>query len=246
MRRNATGWNSRRSIPPPPSGSTRCSRSARWWPIRSTAASACSAAPTTSWLQVDALHNDPNVDMVLVQEGPPRAPGSDRSETYIRLVNDYVATKATKPIAFTTPISLGRTDYSRDLRANAPHVSFLEEAFKTVRAVASAARRERTRAACRQRGAAAAADAVSAHHHRARAQPRHRRGRCARRGRIQERAACLRHRDAGRDPGDVGGGGREGGRAHRLSGGAQGGVGRRSRTSPTPARSRSIWRRRSS
>jgi acetyltransferase len=97
---------------------------------------------------VDALHNDPNVDMVLVQEGPPRAPGSDRSEHYIRLVEDYAATRAVKPIAFTTPISLGRTDYSRALRANTPHVSFLEEAFKTVRTVASVARRgERERLA---------------------------------------------------------------------------------------------------
>ena len=63
---------------------------------------------------IDALHNDPNVDMVLVQEGPPRAPGSDRSEHYIRLANDYAATKATKPIAFMSPITLGQTDYSRE------------------------------------------------------------------------------------------------------------------------------------
>jgi len=97
---------------------------------------------------VDALHNDPNVDMVLVQEGPPRAPGSDRSENYIRLVNEYVATSARKPIAFVTPISLGRTDYSRGIRAKAPHVSFLEESFKSLRVIAGAARRaERERLA---------------------------------------------------------------------------------------------------
>jgi acetate---CoA ligase (ADP-forming) len=89
---------------------------------------------------VDALHNDPNVDMVLVQEGPPRAPGSDRSEHYITLVDDYVATKGKKPIAFVTPISLGRTDYSRGIRARTPHVSFLEESFKSLRVIAAAAR----------------------------------------------------------------------------------------------------------
>ena len=32
---------------------------------------------------IDALQADPNVDMVLVQEGLPRAPGSDRAEHYI-------------------------------------------------------------------------------------------------------------------------------------------------------------------
>ena len=97
---------------------------------------------------IDALHNDPNVDMVIVQEGPPRAPGSDRSEHYIRLANDYAATKATKPIAFMSPITLGQTDYSREVRAKAPHVSFLQEAYKGLRAIATVARRaERERLA---------------------------------------------------------------------------------------------------
>jgi acetate---CoA ligase (ADP-forming) len=91
---------------------------------------------------IDALHADPNVDMVLIQEGLPRAPGSDRSEHYIRLADDYAATKATKPIAFITPISHGQTDYSRALRAKAPHVSFLQEAYKALRAIASVARRQ--------------------------------------------------------------------------------------------------------
>jgi acetyltransferase len=97
---------------------------------------------------VDALQADPNVDMVLVQETLPRAPGSDRTEHYIRLVEDYAATKATKPIAFVTPISHGQTDYSRAIRAKAPHVSFLQEATKALRAIASVARRtERERLA---------------------------------------------------------------------------------------------------
>ncbi|MGE0035187.1 MAG: acetate--CoA ligase family protein [Xanthobacteraceae bacterium] len=89
---------------------------------------------------IDALHNDPNVDMVIVQEGPPRAPGSDRSEHYIRLANDYAAT-ATKPIAFMSPITLGQTDYSREVRAKAPNISFLQEAYKGLRAIATVARR---------------------------------------------------------------------------------------------------------
>ena len=36
------------------------------------------------------------VQAVLVQETLPRAPGSDRTEQYIRLVEDYAATKASK------------------------------------------------------------------------------------------------------------------------------------------------------
>jgi acetate---CoA ligase (ADP-forming) len=91
---------------------------------------------------IDALQADPNVDMVLVQETLPRAPGSERTEHYIRLVDDYAATRATKPIAFITPISHGQNDYSRALRAKAPHVSFLQEAYKALRAIASVARRQ--------------------------------------------------------------------------------------------------------
>jgi acetyltransferase len=91
---------------------------------------------------VDALGADPNVDLVLIQEGLPRMPGSDRTERYIRLVEDYASTRATKPIAFVTPISHGQTDYSRQLREAAPHVSFLQEAYKALRAIASVARRD--------------------------------------------------------------------------------------------------------
>jgi acetate---CoA ligase (ADP-forming) len=91
---------------------------------------------------IDALHADPNVDMVLVQEGLPRAPGSDRAEHYIRLADDYAATRASKPIAFISPISHGQTEYSRALRAKATHVSFLQEAYKALRAIASIARRD--------------------------------------------------------------------------------------------------------
>jgi acetyltransferase len=159
---------------------------------------------------IDALQADPNVDMVLVQETLPRAPGSDRTEHYIRLVDDYAATKATKPIAFITPISHGQNDYSRALRAKAPHVSFLQEAYKGLRAIASVARREERERLARD--------------HRTRAGARAGAGDRARRGRIQERAARLWDRDAGRGAGHIGRGSDPGGRAYRLSRGPQGGV----------------------
>jgi acyl-CoA synthetase (NDP forming) len=91
---------------------------------------------------IDALQADPNVDMVLVQETLPRAGGSDRTERYIALAEDYAATKAVKPIAFLTPVSHGQNDYSRTIRARAPHLSFLQEAYKALRAIAAVARRE--------------------------------------------------------------------------------------------------------
>src|SRR5262249_2147031 len=47
------------------------------------------------------------------------------------------------PIAYVTPTSHGQSDYSRALRAKAPHVSFLQEANKGLRAIASVVRRDR-------------------------------------------------------------------------------------------------------
>jgi acetate---CoA ligase (ADP-forming) len=90
---------------------------------------------------LEALHDDPNVDTVLLQETLPREPGSARSEKYIQLAGDYITTKAKKPIAFVTLASHSQTEYSRTLRASAPHVSLLQEANKALHAIAQVARR---------------------------------------------------------------------------------------------------------
>jgi acetyltransferase len=84
---------------------------------------------------IAALDADPNVDMILLQEALPREPGSERGEKYIAMANDLAGSRTGKPIAFVTPVSHGQTDYSRALRAKAPHVSFLQEAYKALRAV---------------------------------------------------------------------------------------------------------------
>jgi acyl-CoA synthetase (NDP forming) len=90
---------------------------------------------------LEALHADPNVDVVLLQETLPREPGSPRSENYIGIADDYVATKATKPVSLVTLASHSQTDYSRALRARTPHVSLLQEANKALRAIERVVRR---------------------------------------------------------------------------------------------------------
>jgi acetate---CoA ligase (ADP-forming) len=89
---------------------------------------------------IEAMQADPGVDLLLLQEALPREGGSARAESYIAMVEAYAAGGARKPIAFVTPVSHGQTDYSRALRARAPHVSFLQEANKALRAVAGVAR----------------------------------------------------------------------------------------------------------
>ncbi len=95
---------------------------------------------------IEALQTDPNVDIVLLQEALPREPGSARAENYISLVESYAASKAKKPLVFVTPTSHSQNDYSRALRAKAPHVSFLQEANKALRAIASVVRRDKAEA----------------------------------------------------------------------------------------------------
>jgi acyl-CoA synthetase (NDP forming) len=94
---------------------------------------------------IEAMQADPNLDMLLLQEALPREAGSARAESYIAMVEAYAAAGTAaadpaKPIAFVTPASHGQTDYSRAVRARAPHVSFLQEANKALRAIAAVAR----------------------------------------------------------------------------------------------------------
>jgi acetyltransferase len=91
---------------------------------------------------IAALQADPNIDMILIQENLPREPGSDRAERYIHTVEAIVAGGAPKPIAIITPVSHSQSDYSRALRAQVPHVSFLLEVNKSLRAIANVARRD--------------------------------------------------------------------------------------------------------
>ncbi|MDX3907357.1 MAG: acetate--CoA ligase family protein [Pigmentiphaga sp.] len=89
---------------------------------------------------IEALDDDPGIDMLLVQEELPRVPGKDRTVQYIRRVHEYVATRAKKPIAFVSFATHSRSDYSRDLKAQLPRLSFLNEPDKALRTIAKAIR----------------------------------------------------------------------------------------------------------
>ena len=88
---------------------------------------------------VDALLNDPNLDILLLQEELPRGPGTERKEANLRAVEE-IARSAGKPIAFVSMISYALTDYSRTLRAELPHLAFLHDCDKALRAVANVAK----------------------------------------------------------------------------------------------------------
>lgn len=81
---------------------------------------------------VQALVDDPAIDIVMLQEEVPRWPGSERKEANLRAVNE-LAPKAGKPIVFISMISYGQNEYSRNLRAQLPNLTFLQEPDRILR-----------------------------------------------------------------------------------------------------------------
>lgn len=93
---------------------------------------------TKAYLEcVQTLIDDPQIDVVMLQEEVPRWPGSERKEINLRNVNE-LAPKAGKPIVFISMISYGQNEYSRALRAQLPNLTFLQEPdriMRTMRAI---------------------------------------------------------------------------------------------------------------
>ena len=92
---------------------------------------------------IDALESDPNLDIVLFQEKVPlEAGGSGRAQIHFAMVEEMLVKGVPKPIACIALTSHGQTDYSRALTAQSPHLSFLQEANKGLRAIEAAVRRD--------------------------------------------------------------------------------------------------------
>jgi acyl-CoA synthetase (NDP forming) len=83
---------------------------------------------------IEAMLDDPGVDVVLLQQEVPRAPGLDRHEGNMRAA-DAVVARGRKPVVLFSMGSYGFSDYSRAFRSELPHLACLQEVDKTLRAV---------------------------------------------------------------------------------------------------------------
>jgi acetate---CoA ligase (ADP-forming) len=83
---------------------------------------------------IEAMLDDPGIDLVLLQAELPRAPGMDRAEANMRAVEE-IAAQARKPIVQFSMGSHGLSDYGRAFRLHLPHVPCLQEVDKTLRTV---------------------------------------------------------------------------------------------------------------
>jgi acyl-CoA synthetase (NDP forming) len=83
---------------------------------------------------IEAMLDDPGIDLVLLQAELPRAPGMDRAEANMRAV-EAIAARAKKPIVQFSMGSHGLSDYGRAFRLHLPHLPCLQEVDKTLRTV---------------------------------------------------------------------------------------------------------------
>ena len=89
---------------------------------------------------IEAMQSDPGVDVLLLQEELPRAAGMNRKVENLREVNRLAAEGAYKPMAVVSMLSYMLTDTSRSFRRELPHLPFLQEPNKALRAVAALGR----------------------------------------------------------------------------------------------------------
>jgi acyl-CoA synthetase (NDP forming) len=82
---------------------------------------------------VEAIHDDPAVDMVLIAEDLPRAAGIDRKVRNFQALDAYIATKASKPIVCFSPVTCADNQYMTSLRRELPRIAWLRDLNKTLR-----------------------------------------------------------------------------------------------------------------
>ncbi len=96
---------------------------------------------------IEAMVDDPNIDVLLLQAELPREAGmAAHWEERFRLINELVA-KRDKKVAFVSMFSRVLTDYSRQVRAELEHVAFVQESVKSLRALEYLARWSEARSA---------------------------------------------------------------------------------------------------
>jgi acetate---CoA ligase (ADP-forming) len=86
---------------------------------------------------IDALCEDPGIDLVLLQAELPREPGmaANWDERFQAIEN--IAARHSKKVVVMSVYSRMFTDYTRKKRAELPHLAFVQEARKAVRAISN-------------------------------------------------------------------------------------------------------------
>ncbi len=84
---------------------------------------------------IDALHADPAVDVLLLAEELPRAPGIERKIRNMKALDDWAGASRRKPVALFSPLSLRETPYMRELHEAFPRLPMLRDLGKSLRTI---------------------------------------------------------------------------------------------------------------
>ncbi len=91
--------------------------------------------PTVYMRAIKLMIDDPDTDIVIIDAELPKAPHELR-ERNLRRVND-MAGEASKPVIYVSAMSIGFTDYTKELRQTLPHVTVLQGLDRAVTAIKS-------------------------------------------------------------------------------------------------------------
>jgi acetate---CoA ligase (ADP-forming) len=91
--------------------------------------------PTVYMRAVKLMIDDPDTDIVIIDAELPKAPHELR-ERNLRRVND-MAGEASKPVIYVSAMSIGFTDYTKELRQTLPHITVLQGLDRAVTAIKS-------------------------------------------------------------------------------------------------------------
>ena len=143
--------------------------------------------PSVYMQSIKVMIDDPDTDIVIIDSELPKAPHEVR-ERNLRNVNE-MAGAASKPVVYISTMSIGFTEFTKGLRKSVPHVAVMQGLDRAVGAIKALI----DYASLRKE----VPDVVSSSSASARAtlgeDAEERRGRGARRGRVEEAAEGLRH-----------------------------------------------------
>lgn len=91
--------------------------------------------PSVYMKSIKLMIDDPDIDIVIIDAELPKAPHEQR-ERNLRIV-DEMASRASKPVIYISAMSIGFTDFTKDLRKSLPHLAIMQGMDRAVTAIKS-------------------------------------------------------------------------------------------------------------
>jgi acyl-CoA synthetase (NDP forming) len=91
--------------------------------------------PSVYMQSIQIMIDDPDTDIVIIDAELPKAPHELR-ERNLRIVNDKAA-KANKPVIYISTMSIGFTEFTKQLRKSLPHIAVMQGLDRAVGAIKS-------------------------------------------------------------------------------------------------------------